>query len=657
MNRDMREPGWFASGGGDMGERIRGHDWAATPLGPPERWPHALHLSLGICLNSSFPIAIYWGPGLHLLYNDGWSPIPGKRHPHALGQPAHLVWPDIWPIVGPQFADVIASGRGYSTADQHLPMTRSGRLEESYWDYSFTPITGDDGRVAGILNQGHEVTDRVFERQRHALLLPLADRLRAIDDADAIAAAAVDALGAHLGCARAGYAEMDLAAGTYTVTHNWRRDADVAELRGTHALGAFGVDLHDALSTGAVFAVDDALEDRRVAGRPVAERYRAAGIRAGLVVPVLKGGQYAAAIFVHDDAPRCWTNHHETLLSSVAERIWEERGRARSARSLRESEGRYRLIFEQANDIIFTADLTQTITAANPAAGAALGVPPDALTGRSIAEFVAPDDLARTSGMLRRKLAAGGTTRYEVPVIGKDGASMRWDINSSLAIDDAGQPTGLHAIARDVTERHAHEESQRRLINELNHRVKNMLALVQALAMQSFKGDRPVEESQAGFQARLAALASAHDLLTREKWEGATLQEIVGAAVLPLAPERDRVAIGGPAVALAPKLAVSLVMAFHELATNAIRYGALAGEAGAVDVHWDRLPGGRLAIGWHERGGPPVAPPARRGFGLRMVERVLAKDLAAKVAIDFPATGFSCLIEAPLPAPAAGIAA
>lgn len=636
------------AGSGEMASLIQSHPWGGTPLGDPQAWPHSLRVALGICLNSSFPMAIYWGPELHLLYNDGWAPIPGSRHPAALGRPAREVWPDIWHIIEPQFREVIGTGRGYSTSGQHLPMTRHGREEESYWDYSFTPIAGDDGEIAGILNQGHEVTARIFERQRHGLLLGLADRLRSLDNEDAIAATAMDALGPHLGIARAGYAEMDHAGGTFRVVHNWLRDDGMADLTGVHAIGAFGEDLHAALRTGEIFSVEDALEDPRVANGPASAAYAAAGIRAGLVVPVLKGGVYAAAIFVHDDRPRYWTRHHELLLASVAERVWQEGGRARSGRALRESEQRHRLMFEQANDIVFTTDIDQCITSANPAGGRALGIAPDALIGRSVAEFVSPEAFVQAGERLRQKLGGGGTTRYDIDVQAIDGRTLRWEVNSTLATDGAGMPIGLHAIARDVTERHAQEQSQKRLIDELNHRVKNMLAQVQGLALQSFKSDRPLAEAQAAFQARLAALASAHDLLTKAKWEGTTLDEIVASVTRPFTGSPARVTRAGPSIPLAPKLAVSLMMAFHELATNAARDGALSVAGGTLSVQW-HVAGERLLIEWREAGGPLVAEPARRGFGLRMVERALATDLGARVVIAFEESGLVCTIDAPVP--------
>ena len=145
-----------------MGERIRAFDWANHPMGPPATWPAALHAALGICLNSSFPTAIYWGRELWLLYNDAWAHIPAERHPWALGRAAREVWTDIWGVIGPQFEQVLDGGHAVSTFDELLPMARNGRIEETYWNYSLTPIIGENGAVAGVFNQGHETTAQVL---------------------------------------------------------------------------------------------------------------------------------------------------------------------------------------------------------------------------------------------------------------------------------------------------------------------------------------------------------------------------------------------------------------------------------------------------------------------------------------------------------------
>lgn len=155
------------AGGGEMGERIRAHDWSATPFGSPQTWPAALRLALNICLHSSFPTAIYWGPELRLLYNDAWSPIPGRKHPWALGRAAREVWADIWHIIEPQLRQVLETGRGFSTFDQLLPMERGNHIEETYWNYSFTPIRDENDAIVGIFNQGHETTASVIAAREH----------------------------------------------------------------------------------------------------------------------------------------------------------------------------------------------------------------------------------------------------------------------------------------------------------------------------------------------------------------------------------------------------------------------------------------------------------------------------------------------------------
>ncbi len=165
----------FLPESGEMAERIRLYDWSQTPLGPITTWHTALRSTLGLCLNSSIPTSIYWGADLRLLYNDAWAPVPAHRHPWALGRPAREVWSDIWEIVEPQFARVWTSGEGFATYDQMLPIDRGGRIEETYWNYSLSPIRDERGDVVGIFNQGHETTAKVkAERAREGEL----DRFR-----------------------------------------------------------------------------------------------------------------------------------------------------------------------------------------------------------------------------------------------------------------------------------------------------------------------------------------------------------------------------------------------------------------------------------------------------------------------------------------------
>jgi two-component sensor histidine kinase len=180
--------------------------------------------------------------------------------------------------------------------------------------------------------------------------------------------------------------------------------------------------------------------------------------------------------------------------------------------------------------------------------------------------------------------------------------------------------------------------------------VKNTLATVQSIASQTLRNAPTTQEARDALESRLMALSRAHNVLTRENWESASLIEIVDQAVEPYTGAREnRLRREGPAVRLQPRTALALSMALQELATNAVKYGSLSNEVGEVRVSW-RVQGHepRLHLRWEEAGGPPVAPPQRRGFGTRLIERSLAHDLNGEVKIQFAPLGLVCTVDAPL---------
>jgi two-component sensor histidine kinase len=195
-------------------------------------------------------------------------------------------------------------------------------------------------------------------------------------------------------------------------------------------------------------------------------------------------------------------------------------------------------------------------------------------------------------------------------------------------------------------------EHQRLLIDELNHRVKNTLATVQSIVMQTLRTNGTPEDVKEAVQMRLLALSRAHDVLTRESWDGADLIEVVTRALEPYQTSNEnRLHIAGPHVRLTPRMSLALAMALHELATNAVKYGALSNKAGIVEVSWTVQNGAtppRLTLRWTESGGPPVKAPQRRGFGSRLIERSLAQDLDGQVEIAFMPTGVVCTVDAPV---------
>ncbi|WP_431281467.1 PAS domain-containing protein [Humitalea sp. 24SJ18S-53] len=258
---------------------------------------------------------------------------------------------------------------------------------------------------------------------------------------------------------------------------------------------------------------------------------------------------------------------------------------------------------------------------------------------------------------------AAGSSELEYRVLRVDGQE-RWIRDRTFPIADAfGTPYARGGIARDVTEAKAAEARQRLLIGELNHRVKNTLATVHSLSLQTARGhlmadniadpplgaaagaSTPMVRFVIDLQARILALSRAHDLLTATTWQGATLRETVRSALGPWLPgranETPRVAFAGPGAWLAPKQALGLALGLHELATNAAKHGGLSVAEGRVSVQWTRTEGGAIRLRWRETGGPAVQPPTRRGFGTRLLERGLAGELGegASVKLDYAPAG------------------
>jgi len=192
------------------------------------------------------------------------------------------------------------------------------------------------------------------------------------------------------------------------------------------------------------------------------------------------------------------------------------------------------------------------------------------------------------------------------------------------------------------------------LVNELNHRVKNTMAIVQSLSAQTLRADRPTAVAREDFDGRLMALASAHVLMTEAEWRSVPLSELIERTIDPFAQGAGaaRFTLSGPDATMPPKSAVAFALAVHELCTNAAKYGALSGVGGHVTIDWtlaDSNEGPRLRLTWRETGGPAVTAPAGRGFGSRLLERGLSAELKGTVKLTFPPEGLVCTIDAPAP--------
>jgi PAS domain S-box-containing protein len=331
----------------------------------------------------------------------------------------------------------------------------------------------------------------------------------------------------------------------------------------------------------------------------------------------------------------------------------DKRG-VRRNQTLHESDRRFRELLDALPAAVYTTDADGRITFFNEAAAELWGHRPE--LGKS--EWCGSWRLRWPDGtpMRHDECPMAITLREGRPVTGEaiaerpDGTRIPFAAYPKPLRDGSGRLTGAVNTLVDITYRKAHEERQRLLVNELNHRVKNTLATVQSIAAQSFR-DVAGDQLQ-WFEGRLVALSNAYDVLTRENWEGATIRELLATVSAPLSgPDSSRFVVSGPDLRLAPRVVLSLSMALHELCTNAAKYGALSNDDGRVQVHWS-LTGSngrsRLRLRWEEFGGPPVEAPQRKGFGSRLITRGVAHELSANVRLDFLATGVVCEIDAPL---------
>jgi len=215
---------------------------------------------------------------------------------------------------------------------------------------------------------------------------------------------------------------------------------------------------------------------------------------------------------------------------------------------------------------------------------------------------------------------------------------------------EEGRVIRVLATSRDVTGEMRAEAHRQLLVNELNHRVKNTLATIQSIASQSLRNAGVDMSVRNALEGRLMAIAATHNVLTDKNWSAASLRQIVDGSVTPYHDGSAQLTITGDDLMVSPKPAVVLALAFHELAINALKYGALSLAGGRVTIGWSVAAGDQLDISWTETGGPPVRPPERRGFGSRIIELALPNELGGTVDVDYRPEGLRCHIRAPLAA-------
>jgi PAS domain S-box-containing protein len=300
---------------------------------------------------------------------------------------------------------------------------------------------------------------------------------------------------------------------------------------------------------------------------------------------------------------------------------------------------------ERGNPIIFANDSFLSLT----------GYAREEVLGQEFNFMLAHAADAETLAQVKAELEGTSDIVSEILYRRKDGAEFWVALFISPVQDERGHVVQYFASLVDLTKHKEEEARAKILIDELNHRVKNTLSMVQSIVRQALRFHTDPREIRDAIESRLLALSRSHDLLTRGNWKSAGLRDVINDALEPFdvaGGRADRIVIMGDDIRLPPQTALVLGIGFNELATNAVKYGALSNQAGSVLVEWKIEPSpesSRLILHWQEKDGPPVTRPSRLGFGSRMIERGLAHELEGTVAIDYRSNGVVCTIDIPVP--------
>lgn len=639
MNRE------WPPGGGVTGEIARRLDWSATPLGAAGDWPPALRTAVELCLSSAFPCFVAWGPDLTQIYNDAAIPLVQVQHPAAFGRPLRELWPTAWEVsVRPVAEEVMTRGETVSREDFALPAAAGQSMGEERFTFSSSPLRAEGGTVAGVFATVIETTRRVRAEDdlrrsetRSAVLLAVVDRIRPLTDRDMILAEGAEALRRHLGLGKAGYNVLgpeeaeEAPAGQAGVAPWTDRPLRLADLS-SEAAGALRQ------------------------GREVALEARAGEV-AGLAIPLHRGGRLVGWFRAMGTGPRAWPEHERRLLREVAERVWEAAERAMAEAVAREGQRRLRSLLDGIPQLVWRAVNSGLWTWSSPQWSAYTGLSEAATRDYGWLAAVHPEDRQPVMAAWHRCAEKGEAPvdfQAEFRLLHAAEGQYRWfQARAAPVRDEAGKVVEWLGTSTDVDELRRMGQHQRLLLAELQHRVRNTLSVIRSIIRRTVQASDNLDDLAMHLDGRIDAFSRVQAAVTRNPERGIDLAQLVADELLAYsAREGKQVRIEGPPVALRPKAAETLALAIHELATNAVKFGALSCPEGKVEVVWgpERRAGSpRLLFRWRESGAVPAAgTPPRRGFGTELFERTMPYELNAEVERHLEASGLLCTITLPL---------
>ncbi len=597
------------------------YDWTANVLGPIPDWPESLKGAVRMMVAASTPMVMMVGPHGILLYNNGYAEFAGQRHPEIFGMPTLEAWPEIADFN----RDNIERGlreESWALRSQELVLNRHGEPESVWMDLHYSPIMGDDGRSMGTLCVVHETTDRVLAEQA---LMRSEERM-------SLAISGTDLVGTW---------DWDVASNRVTADDQFAALFNLDSLR-----AGLGVTIEEFLR--AIHPADVV----RV-GEEIAASVRSASVFKSEYRLVAPDGKVTWV--VASGRPRTDADGRVNRFPGVAIDVTEQH---RVAEALAESEIRFRTLADTMPQMVWSTLPDGFHDYYNARWYEFTGMPEGSTDGEGWNNMFHADDQERAWALWRHSLETGEPYQIEYRLRHHSG-QYRWTLGRALPIRDAeGQIVRWIGTCTDIHESREAADERELVAQELSHRIKNIFAVLTGIISLSARSNPEARPFADQLRQRIFALGEAHDFVrphSKHSEHGGgerNLSDLISRLMRPYNEEgdADRVVFSGDDVIIDDAAATPLALLFHELATNAAKYGALASPDGQVNLS-GRIDGGNYLMHWTETGGPPVgAEPSLTGFGTRLVSLSVEGQMRGSVERKWRPEGLEAIISMPLDA-------
>jgi PAS domain S-box-containing protein len=550
-----------------------------------------------------------------------------------------LYWPDGRPLPHDQCPMARALKEGRAIHGMEAVAERPDGTRVPFMPYP-TPLLDADGTLIGAVNMLVDISERnAAERtltrhlEEHSALFEFTNRLFRATSATHIYEAALDAILRALGCQRASILLFD-EKGVMTFVAS--RGLSEAYRKAVEGHSPWTRDLKDpppiAFNDVECADIEEALKATILTE----------GIGAVAFVPVEAGGELSGKFMTYFDCPHAFTTAELDLAVVIARQLGFSLARYNAEEARRRAEQASRLlsaIVEASDDAIVSKDLNGVVTSWNRGAQILFGYTAAEMIGKPITLLIPAHLQSEEPKILDRIRRGERVEHYDTVRVRKNGEFIDISLSVSPVRDADGNIVGASKIARDITDRKRSADRQDLLTREIQHRTKNLFAVVQAVVARSMADKLTVEDARSAVLSRLQSLAQTHAMLVDTEWQGADIADVVR---MEMSPYAERTTSRGPSIFLNAKAAQNFALALHELATNAVKYGALSNPGGQVSVSWGVLRENGEALftfRWQERGGPPVAPPERKGFGSVVLEHIMAEYVDTRRELTYAPDG------------------